>query len=68
MCLIVGSRSPRMNAQAVLAKLMEIERVVARGDYLAVHSLVMEAEECVLQMERELLDALSQSQKSGQAA
>ncbi len=55
----------RMNAGKVLAKLLEIERAVFRGDYLVVHALVVEAEECVLQMEREMLEALREHQGQG---
>jgi hypothetical protein len=58
----------RVNTATVLGKLLEIENAIFRGDYLAVHSLVMEAEECVLQMEREMLKALRERQGHDRAA
>jgi hypothetical protein len=49
-----------MDAAAVLTKLLEVERAITRGDYQAVLLLVMEAEECVLQVERETLKTLGE--------
>ena len=44
-----------MNTKALLEKLIEIERALAHGHYTTARSLVLEAEESVLQMEREMI-------------
>ena len=45
-----------MNTQVLLQKLVEIEHALHRGDYLAVHQLVLEAQDRVLHIEREMID------------
>jgi hypothetical protein len=39
----------------LLEKLLEIERAVIGGDFTLVHSLVLEAEDCALKIDRELM-------------
>jgi hypothetical protein len=39
----------------LLEKLLEIERAIKRGDIPAAYALIMDAEDCALQVERELL-------------
>jgi hypothetical protein len=51
-----------MNTTLLLEKLIEIERALGRGDVRAIYPLVMDAEECVLRMQRDFI----QSQKSKQ--
>jgi len=51
-----------MNTTLLMEKLIEIERALGRGDVRAIYPLVMDAEECVLRMQRDLI----QLQKSHQ--
>ena len=51
-----------MNTTLLMEKLIEIERALGRGDVRAIYPLVMDAEECVLRMQRDLI----QLQKSAQ--
>jgi hypothetical protein len=44
-----------MNTKALLEKLIEIERALAHGHYATARSLVLEAEDAVLQIEREMI-------------
>lgn len=44
-----------MNTTTLLEKLVEIERALQCTDYGAAHALVLEAEDCVLQLEREMI-------------
>jgi hypothetical protein len=44
-----------MMTTILLEMLVEIERELQRTNYSAAHSLVMEAEDCVLQIEREMI-------------
>jgi hypothetical protein len=57
-----------MITRLLLQKLLDIEKAVGRGDPMAVRTMVMEAEECVLQMEREFLDTLSENERLRRAA
>ena len=45
-----------MKTQALLQKLMDIERALHHGDLLAAHQLVLEAQDGVLHIEREMID------------
>jgi hypothetical protein len=44
-----------MKTKALLEKLIEIERALAHGQYTTARSLVLEAEDAVLQIEREMI-------------
>jgi hypothetical protein len=44
-----------MTTKALLDKLIEIERALQRGQLAEVHVLVLESEDLVLQIEREML-------------
>ncbi|HLJ78311.1 MAG TPA: hypothetical protein VKT75_12895 [Acidobacteriaceae bacterium] len=44
-----------MTTKALLDKLIEIERALQRGQLAEVHVLVLESEDMVLQIEREML-------------
>jgi hypothetical protein len=47
-----------MHAKGLIAILIGIEQAAARGDYAAVQKLVIEAQNCTLELERCLVDAL----------
>lgn len=55
-----------MNTTTLLEKLFDIERALQRENYSAARSLVMQAEEFILQTEREMIHA--QTEKLRQAA
>jgi hypothetical protein len=57
-----------MNATPLLEKMMEIERALQGGECGAALSLLMEAEEYVLQLERQLIDVLRDNQNLRRAA
>ncbi len=44
-----------MNTATLLEILVDIERALQRTDYLAAHALVIEAEDYILQSQRELI-------------
>lgn len=55
-----------MNTTTLLEKLVDIERALQRENYSTARSLVMQAEEFILQTEREMIHA--QTEKLRQAA
>jgi hypothetical protein len=57
-----------MNATLLLAKMMEIESSLQRGDCGTALSLLIEAEECVLELERQLIDVLRDNDNLRRAA
>ena len=44
-----------MNTKALLDTLTEIERTLLRGECRAAYALVLKAQDCVLEIERELI-------------
>jgi hypothetical protein len=58
---------PALLLMQLLDKLLAVDRAMTRGDYRAVRALLVEAQDCVLQLERELLNtsqALATTQKT----
>jgi hypothetical protein len=53
-CALAVARVP-MNTKALLEKLIEVERALAYGHYAAARALVLEAEDSLLQIEREMI-------------
>jgi len=47
-----------MNALKVMATLVEIERIVGKGDPVAIRTMIAEAQEDVLRLEEQLMVAL----------
>ena len=54
---------PMPIATTLLRKLRDISEAVGRGDPRAIPSIVLEAEDCVLQMERELMTSLNENER-----
>lgn len=54
---------PMTIATNLLGKLREIKTAVERGDPTAIHPMLIEAEDYVLQMERELMTSLSENER-----
>ena len=52
-----------MNTTLLMEKLIEIERALGRGDVRAIYPLVMDAEDCVLRMQRDFIQAQTSSQR-----
>jgi hypothetical protein len=50
-------------ATLLLEKLREINRAIKRGDSASIPSIILEAEDCVMQMERELLLSLNENER-----
>lgn len=50
-----------MNAANLINKLMEIERAVGHARTAEVHAMVLEAQGCVLEMQREMIDTLREN-------
>jgi hypothetical protein len=50
-------------ATTLLNTLREIKEAVARGDPKAIPSMLLEAEDCVLQIERELMKSLNENER-----
>ena len=59
----VTTRMPITIATTLLVKLREISEAVGRGDPSVVPSIVLEAEDCVLQMERELMVSFKENER-----
>lgn len=57
-----------MSFAVLLAKLLQIETVAATGDLGAIHALVIEAEDMVLKLERDLIDELDRRRDFRKAA
>lgn len=55
-----------MNTTTLLEKLIEIDRALQHSNYVAARALVMQAEDCVLQMDRDIIHA--QTEKVQRAA
>jgi hypothetical protein len=55
-----------MNTTPLLEKLIEVERALQHKNYVAARALVMQAEECVLKMDLDIIHA--QSEKLRRAA
>ena len=55
-----------MNTTTLLEKLVEIDRALQNNNYIAARGLLLQAEDCVLQIERNLIDV--QAEKVRQAA
>jgi hypothetical protein len=51
-----------MSFATLFEKLLEIEKAAVSGDFSAVHALTIEAEELMLQLEREVMDQFEKSQ------
>lgn len=56
----------RVSTQAILEKLLDIEKALARSDCAAAYAIVFEAEDYVLQMQREQIK--NQKEKVWRAA
>lgn len=50
-----------MSAANLINKLMEIERVLGKAETAALRKLVHEAQSCVLEMQRQLIDTLGEN-------
>ncbi|HKR26201.1 MAG TPA: hypothetical protein VJS11_02060 [Acidobacteriaceae bacterium] len=55
-----------MNTTTLLEKLVEIDRALQNNNYIAARGLLLQAEDCVLQIERNMIDV--QAEKVRQAA
>lgn len=54
---------PMPIATTLLDTLREIKEAVERGEPRVIPSMVLEAENCVLQMEREVMTSLSENER-----
>jgi hypothetical protein len=54
---------PMLIATTLLDTLREIKEAVERGEPRAIPSMVLEAEDCVLKMEREVMTSLSENER-----
>lgn len=45
-----------MNTTTLLEKLVEIDRALQNSNYMAARGLLLQAEDCVLQIERDMID------------
>ena len=59
---------PNPTATVLLHKLREIHRAVERGESGKIPFILLEAEDCVLQMERELMEELREIERLRRAA
>jgi hypothetical protein len=57
-----------ITAAILLEKLLEIKRAIQCEDTTAMSMMLVEAEDCVLQMERELIAALRENERLRRAA
>jgi hypothetical protein len=55
-------------AAILLEKLRNINKAIERGDPMVVPAMLVDAEDCVLQMERELIVALRENERLRRAA
>lgn len=55
-----------MNTTTLLEKLVEIDRALQNSNYMAARGLLLQAEDCVLQIERGMIDV--QAEKVRQAS
>jgi hypothetical protein len=55
-------------ATILLEKLLSIKKAIERGDPVTVPAMLVDAEDCVLQMERELILALRENERLRRAA
>lgn len=55
-----------MNTTTLLEKLVEIDRALQNSNYMAARGLLLQAEDCVLQLERNMIDV--QAEKVSQAS
>lgn len=55
-----------MNTTTLLEKLAEVERALQNSNYIAARGLLLQAEDCVLQIERDMIDV--QAEKVRQAS
>ena len=55
-------------ATALLGKLREIDKAIERGETTVIRPMVLDAEDCVLQMERELMTLLVETERLRRAA
>lgn len=50
-----------MNTRALAEKLTNVERAVQRGEWSAAHNLLFDAQDCVLQIQREAIAMQAES-------
>jgi hypothetical protein len=62
------SLMPNVTATILLNKLREIHEAVKSGEPKAIPPMLLEAEDCVLQMERELMEELRENERLRRAA
>ncbi len=60
---VVIAQTLRMSTRILLEKLMEIERALRRGECWEARTLVIEAQDCVLELQRELMETLLENER-----